>query len=253
MNNSDTSQESSILDINTDKNLNSNNDNFTITLIEENSIRNISLNKFRKKKILFGRGTNNDIVLNSLLVSPNHGFFEIINGKVKIVDNSSVNGIFVNDNKVVEAFLKDGDAIKIDNPIEPLSIGVIMIVTLGENVNEWQQFDMTSKDTITIGRNSSSDIVINHVSVPLNIANIYVQNNNFILVPSLSTNNILVNGKSISNSLLLKNRDVILIADAKLIFDNGHIYYQLYSRGVEIEAVDIMKTVRVKGKKKDIS
>ncbi len=253
MNNSDTSQESSILDINTDKNLNSNNDNFTITLIEENSIRNISLNKFRKKKILFGRGTNNDIVLNSLLVSPNHGFFEIINGKVKIVDNSSVNGIFVNDNKVIEAFLKDGDAIKIDNPIEPLSIGVIMIVTLGENVNEWQQFDMTSKDTITIGRNSSSDIVINHVSVPLNIANIYVQNNNFILVPSLSTNNILVNGKSISNSLLLKNRDVILIADAKLIFDNGHIYYQLYSRGVEIEAVDIMKTVRVKGKKKDIS
>lgn len=253
MNNSDTSQESSILDINTDKNLNSNNDNFTITLIEENSIRNISLNKFRKKKILFGRGTNNDIVLNSLLVSPNHGFFEIINGKVKIVDNSSVNGIFVNDNKVVEAFLKDGDAIKIDNPIEPLSIGVIMIVTLGENVNEWQQFDMTSKDTITIGRISSSDIVINHVSVPLNIANIYVQNNNFILVPSLSTNNILVNGKSISNSLLLKNRDVILIADAKLIFDNGHIYYQLYSRGVEIEAVDIMKTVRVKGKKKDIS
>lgn len=253
MNNSDTSQESSILDINTDKNLNSNNDNFTITLIEENSIRNISLNKFRKKKILFGRGTNNDIVLNSLLVSPNHGFFEIINGKVKIVDNSSVNGIFVNDNKVVEAFLKDGDAIKIDNPIEPLSIGVIMIVTLGENVNEWQQFDMTSKNTITIGRNSSSDIVINHVSVPLNIANIYVQNNNFILVPSLSTNNILVNGKSISNSLLLKNRDVILIADAKLIFDNGHIYYQLYSRGVEIEAVDIMKTVRVKGKKKDIS
>ena len=229
MNNSDTSQESSILDINTDKNLNSNNDNFTITLIEENSIRNISLNKFRKKKILFGRGTNNDIVLNSLLVSPNHGFFEIINGKVKIVDNSSVNGIFVNDNKVIEAFLKDGDAIKIDNPIEPLSIGVIMIVTLGENVNEWQQFDMTSKDTITIGRNSSSDIVINHVSVPLNIANIYVQNNNFILVPSLSTNNILVNGKSISNSLLLKNRDVILIADAKLIFDNGHIYYQLYS------------------------
>lgn len=253
MNNSDTSQESSILDINTDKNLNSNNDNFTITLIEENSIRNISLNKFRKKKILFGRGTNNDIVLNSLLVSPNHGFFEIINGKVKIVDNSSVNGIFVNDNKVIEAFLKDGDAIKIDNPIEPLSIGVIMIVTLGENVNEWQQFDMTSKDTITIGRNSSSDIVINHVSVPLNIANIYVQNNNFILVPSLSTNNILVNGKSLSNSLLLKNRDVILIADAKLIFDNGHIYYQLYSRGVEIEAVDIMKTVRVKGKKKDIS
>ena len=35
MNNSDTSQESSILDINTDKNLNSNNDNFTIILMEK--------------------------------------------------------------------------------------------------------------------------------------------------------------------------------------------------------------------------
>ena len=253
MDNNVKSEDLSLFQLNDEKTSGNNNDKFTITLIEKNSIKNISLDKFRKKKILFGRGANNDIILNSLLVSPNHGFFEIIDGKIKVVDNSSVNGIFVNNDKVVETFLKDGDAIKIDNPVEPLAIGVIMIVTFGENVNAWQQFDMTSKNTITIGRDSSSDIVVNHVSVPLNIANIYVQNGNFILVPRLSTNNILVNGKLLSNSLVLKKRDVILIADAKLIFDKGHIYYQVYSRGVQLEAVDIMKTVRVKGKKKDIS
>ena len=57
----------------------------TITLIEENSIKNINLNRFRKKKILFGRSQNNDIILNSLLISPNHGFFELDDDKLKII------------------------------------------------------------------------------------------------------------------------------------------------------------------------
>ena len=89
---------------------------YTITLIEENSIKNINLNRFRKKKILFGRSQNNDIILNSLLISPNHGFFELDDDKLKIIDNASTNGIYVNNIKVSETYLKDGDSIKIDNP-----------------------------------------------------------------------------------------------------------------------------------------
>lgn len=226
---------------------------YTITLIEENSIKNINLNRFRKKKILFGRSQNNDIILNSLLISPNHGFFELDDDKLKIIDNASTNGIYVNNIKVSETYLKDGDSIKIDNPVEPLAIGVIMIVTFGETVDSWQQIDLNVKNSISIGREPSSDIVINHVSVPLNVANIYKQNNSYILMPKSNINSILVNGRQLYEPIILKNRDVILIADAKLIFDKGRIYYQLYDRGVRVDAIDIMKTVRVKGKKRDIS
>ena len=146
---------------------------YTVTIIEEDRVQNIVLNKFKKQRILIGRSTNNDIVLNSLLVSPYHGFFELVDNKVRIVDNNSVNGLFVNNTKVIETYLQDGDAIKIDNPANPLAIGVIMIVTLGENLDEWQQFDLNSVEVTKIGRDPKSNIVLNHVSVPLNIANIY--------------------------------------------------------------------------------
>ena len=211
------------------------------------------LNKFKKQRILIGRSTNNDIVLNSLLVSPYHGFFELVDNKVRIVDNNSVNGLFVNNTKVIETYLQDGDAIKIDNPANPLAIGVIMIVTLGENLDEWQQFDLNSVDVTKIGRDPKSNIVLNHVSVPLNIANIYRKDGKHILAPVDKSNNILINGNLLGGTVTLKDRDVILIADAKLIYVHDRILYQMYDKGVEVDAVDIVKTVSVKGKKRDIS
>lgn len=226
---------------------------YTVTIIEENNIKNIVLNKFRKKRILFGRNSNNDIILNSLLVSPNHGFFEFVDEKLKVVDNNSINGIFVNNNRVSEIYLRDGDAIKIDNPASPLAIGVIMIISLGENVDAWQQFALNSKDVVSIGRDVKSDIVLHHVSVALNIANIYKNGDKFILVSNDPTSSILVNGYLLKGQVVLKERDVILIADAKLIYDKGRIFYQMYDRGVGVDAVDIVKTVSVKGKKRDIS
>ena len=226
---------------------------YTITIIEEDKIKNICLNDFNKTKIFFGRSLDNDIKLTSLLVSANHGYFEISNDGLRIINSNSTNGIFVNNNKVSNSLLKDGDSIKIDNPIEPLERGIIMIVTLGDNVNTWQQFDLNSKDIISIGRDSNCDIVLSHVSVPLNVANIYKKDDKFILVSNGNTNNILINGILLNGQVILKERDVILIANAKLIYDKRRILYQTYDNGVGVDAVDIVKTVKVKGKKKDIA
>lgn len=226
---------------------------YTITIIEENEIKNICLNNFGKTIIFFGRLPENDIQLTSPIVSSKHGYFEISNNSLKVVDNNSTNGIFVNNNKINNIILKDGDAIKIDNPIEPLERGIIIIVTLGDNVDTWQQFDLNSKEAVSIGRDSNCDIVINHVSVPLNVANIYKKNNQFILVANDNTNSILVNGRLLNEQVILKERDVILIANAKLIYDKRRILYQTYDNGVRVDAIDIVKTVKVKGKKKNIA
>ena len=219
---------------------------YTVTIIEEDRIQNIVLNKFKKQRILIGRSTNNDIVLNSLLVSPYHGFFELVDNKVRIVDNNSVNGLFVNNTKVIETYLQDGDAIKIDNPANPLAMGVIMILTLGENLDEWQQYDLNSVEVTKIGRDPKSNIVLNHVSVPLNIANIYKKDDKYVLAPADTSNNILINGNLLGGAITLKDRDVILIADAKLIYVHDRILYQMYDKGVGVDAVDIVKTVSVK-------
>lgn len=226
---------------------------YTITIIEENEIKDICLNDYNKNIISFGRGLNNDIKLSSLLVSSNHGYFEFLENGVKVVDNNSTNGIFINNNKVDSAILKDGDSIKIDNPDEPLDKGIIMIFTLGDIVNKWQQYDLNSKDIISIGRDNSCDIVLDHVSIALNQVNIYKKDNKFILNVINSNNNVFINGKLVNGNFILKDRDVILISNAKLIYSKGRIIYQMYDKGVSVDAVDIVKTVKVRGKKRDIS
>ena len=226
---------------------------FTITVIDENDIKNICLNDFNKNVITFGRGNNNDIILNSMLVSVNHGFFELDFNGLKIVDNNSTNGIFVNNKKIGEQYLRDGDSIKIDNPIEPLKRGIIIIVTFGTEVDNWEQFDLSVKDRITIGRADDSDIVLNHVSTSLEHAFIVKTDRGFE-INNFNNNNItMINGEILRGQVLLRERDVILIANAKIIYNKGRLLYQLYSKGVRLDAIDIVKTVKVKGQKRNIS
>ena len=229
------------------------NNQYIITVIEDSNIRTINLTSLNKQKISFGRGEDNDIVLLSPLVSVNHGYFELSNNKISVVDNQSTNGIFVNNNKIAASPLKDGDSIKIDDPVDPLNRGVIFILSTNDKVTSWKQIDLEKKQVITIGRDSSSDIVINHISVSLKHATITEKNHKFIIKDNNSTNGIMINGELLTGEISLKERDVILIANAKLIFYKNNILYQTYDSGVSLEAADITKTVKVKGKKKDIS
>lgn len=229
------------------------NNQYIITVIEDSNIRTINLTNLNKQKISFGRGEDNDIVLLSPLVSVNHGYFELSNNKISVVDNQSTNGIFVNNNKIAASPLKDGDSIKIDDPVNPLNRGVIFILSTNDKVTSWQQIDLEKKQVITIGRDSSSDIVINHISVSLKHATITEKNHKFIIKDNNSTNGIMINGELLTGEISLKERDVILIANAKLIFYKNNILYQTYDSGVSLKAADITKTVKVKGKKKDIS
>lgn len=229
------------------------NNQYIITVIEDSNIRTINLTNLNKQKISFGRGEDNDIVLLSPLVSVNHGYFELSNNKISVVDNQSTNGIFVNNNKIAASPLKDGDSIKIDDPVDPLNRGVIFILSTNDKVTSWKQIDLEKKQVITIGRDSSSDIVINHISVSLKHATITEKNHKFIIKDNNSTNGIMINGELLTGEISLKERDVILIANAKLIFYKNNILYQTYDSGVSLKAADITKTVKVKGKKKDIS
>ena len=51
----------------------------------------------------------------------------------------------------------------------------------------------------------------------------------------------------------LTEKDVIYIDDIKLIFSDHKLIYQVRDYGVRLDAIDIVKTVRVKFKKRDIS
>ena len=87
----------------------------TLSIIINGEIRNVVLDDFKKEKITFGRDPTNDIVLSSHFVSKFHGYFELKNNELIIVDNESKNGLIINEEKVNQRVLEDNDYIKLLN------------------------------------------------------------------------------------------------------------------------------------------
>jgi pSer/pThr/pTyr-binding forkhead associated (FHA) protein len=66
-----------------------------------------------KRRISIGRTKDNDIVLENRGVSRKHAQIEFNNNAAVIIDNESLNGVFVNNRKVSEELLRDEDIITI--------------------------------------------------------------------------------------------------------------------------------------------
>ncbi len=66
-----------------------------------------------KKRISIGRTHDNDIVLDNRGVSRKHSQIEFNDNAAVIIDNESLNGTFVNNRKISEEILRDGDTITI--------------------------------------------------------------------------------------------------------------------------------------------
>lgn len=235
-------------------NYNTNSFKYTITIIGEDRIRNICLNDFGKSIVTFGRSKDNDIVLSSLLVSSHHGYFNFSNGLISIFDSQSKNGFYINNLKGNNGtILKDGDSIKIDNPVEPLDKGIIMIITMGSNDNRWLEFNLQDKELVTIGRGDDCDIVLNRIAISLKHAKIIKIKEGYILSSYDNKSGVILNNNILTGQAILKDKDVIIINNIKLIYNKKQILYQAYDYGVRIDAIDVVKTVKLKGKKKEIS
>lgn len=66
------------------------------------------------EKITFGRLSDNDIVFDDQSVSRHHGYILVEGNKVYVVDNDSLNGIFVNGQRIQgKALLSNGDVVMV--------------------------------------------------------------------------------------------------------------------------------------------
>ena len=71
--------------------------------------------QMNKEMIKVGRLPDNDLVLNDALISRKHCEFRREQGRWKLVDLSSLNGVFVNNLRVTDTVLASGDVVQIGN------------------------------------------------------------------------------------------------------------------------------------------
>lgn len=225
-----------------------------VTIFDGDALpRTLQLSDFRKNCISFGRSGTNDIVLKSLLVSGEHGRFCYKNGQWAIEDRAlysdkgSTNGLIYNNTSIIHRSLCDGDFVRIDDGVETIPEGVLFVFASQESGNIWKTIKPNGKREISIGRNSSCDIVLPHINVSKLHAKIILEQGHYYIIDNSSTNGVVVNNQRISRKTLLHEKDVIVITNSKLIFTRSMISYCCYKTGVSI---DVENVVITRGKRK---
>ena len=216
------------------------------------------LNSFRKIKILFGRSPDNDIVLNSRLVSSFHGRFLFQNNCWYIEDRAvysetaSTNGLIFNNTQIRSKPLFDGDFIRIDNGTETIPKGVLFLFSLPNSANKWKTFSFSGKSAFFIGRNPECDIILPHISVSKTHAMITRENGKYYIADLDSTNGVTVNNEPIHEKKQLHEKDIITITNTRLIFTSAAIYFCSYTNGISVSTSHAVIR-RGKGKKSFIT
>ena len=231
------------------------NETYFLTIFDDNGMRTVNLKELNKHLITFGSDPNSDIVLYSNNVDFEQGYFQLTEYGLQAINTSKNFTIVGTNNKPYDdIYIAEGGFIKIINPNLSEIQGVIIVLSIGKNLDEWKQFSLQVGNT-SIGSGGYSDIILPPAGVSKHHATIHASRKTISIYDEYSVNGVYVNGVKIPSSqeFLLNNLDIILIGNSKLILYNGKIIYQIYQRGVRLDAFDIVKKVRIKFKTREIS
>ena len=237
-------------------------ENWLIVVDSNMEIRDIDLRSFKKSQISFGRDSSNNIVLKSNIVSREHGAFEFVNDEVYIYDKGSTNGLVIN-NKVYKINsrgesdarkLRNGDVIRIDDISENSDhkMGVMMLYLTHRTAGSWHGMNIVSNDRIVIGRHPQCAIHLESINVSHQHAAVYMRNGQCIIEDLHSTNGVFINGQRIIGCALLRDKDIIHIANSILFFANGIIVYKSSTDGTRVTMHNVSRTINIKGQKRYI-
>lgn len=236
-------------------------DRISLTVvIGERKPYDLELCEYNKDVITFGRSTDNDIALDSAITSSYHGFLTYEDGRVWIGDNGSTNGTYVNGQRIYEkTALSSGDAVTFESPearqtlagTTLLQYGVIMLLNESYSITEWSTYVLSDKP-VDIGRDPSCQITLNQVSVSRFHARIVGGAGQYVIYDNNSTNGVFVGGNRVVGGHVMQDRDVIFVANAKLFYSRGMLYYAKEQPSIGVDVVGATRIVKAAEGKKTI-
>lgn len=163
-----------------------------------------------------------DVVLPFNVISRNHASIHVANGKIKITDNFSKNGIFVNDRKLQQGISYNLNANDIINFSQSAIVQAIVFNTSSKITHATQVPDikisdvLAKKPVVIIGRDAVCDIVLYGSNVSRNHASVEKKGEKIYITDLGSKNGTYVNGARITGSHVIQAGDTILIGSTKL-------------------------------------
>lgn len=191
--------------------------------------------------LTIGRDPANAVTIDDPQVSRRHAEIRHVHGGYEIVDLGSTYGIFQNGQRVGRKLLADNDTFQ-------LSDSVRIVYRAGAALPPppspaMLQIEFGARDTITIGRDPSNDIPLNHPQVSRFHARLTRRGAEVVLTDLGSTNGTFVNGHPISTAPL-RETDHFQIGPYEFSLRGGLVAGVSNEGNIRVDAVNISRTVR---------
>ena len=207
----------------------------------------VNLAAYQKNEVTFGRGSENDIVLTSSLVSKRHGRFQFNGENWVVYDDNSTNGIFWNGSKIPSKRLIGGDKLLIG--YETMGNKVAFLFSDKSPQNVYRKYPLTGRNIVTIGRDIGCDIRLTHQSVFKVHCRIVMWPDGFYLERANANAPVQYNGVDMPAQCRLADMDRFMIGDTQFVYRGGILHYFQIAEGLSFEVSHLSKDVG-KGKKK---
>lgn len=207
----------------------------------------VNLAAYQKNEVTFGRGSENDIVLTSNLVSKRHGRFQFNGENWVVYDDNSTNGIFWNGSKIPSKRLIGGDKLLIG--YETMGNKVAFLFSDKSPQNVYRKYPLTGRNIVTIGRDIGCDIRLTHQSVFKVHCRIVMWPDGFYLERANTNAPVQYNGVDMPAQCRLADMDRFMIGDTQFVYRGGILHYFQIAEGLSFEVSHLSKDVG-KGKKK---
>ncbi len=221
---------------------------FSLTFVEgDHILAETTIVTNRDATTTFGRKHDNDIIVNapSQTVSGHHGYFEVRDGQLFVVDNNSMNGLYYNGARQSRIPLTLGDIVTVGMPQRGATRTVIIV---GEGDKRWSMFNLRDRRALSIGRAPENDLTLPDPTVSSQHARLDNNVHGAWTITDLgSSNGTRVNGRFVRGAVPLMGGSVIMLGNSRIVFLDTCLLVVVERQGVELVATNLVRYRTNKG------
>lgn len=195
-----------------------------------------------KDRVRIGRQEDNEIVLNNQFVSRHHADLEKRGQDYFLIPSNNISNVLLLDGDPVmdAARLQNGAKIRVGGyaPGEIITLDFLSPAGEGQQIIKFKE-----NKTMTIGRDSSNEIVLSAPAVSRFHAEVEKVGQRFRVRDLRSSNGTFVNGKSIAGETWVQPGDAIQIGPYRFVVDENELSQSDQSEGVSVDIIGLNKWV----------
>jgi ABC-type multidrug transport system ATPase subunit/pSer/pThr/pTyr-binding forkhead associated (FHA) protein len=200
-----------------------------------------------KGKITIGRAEDNDILINSMIVSRHHATLHLGRKGYEVeVMPGATNTLSRQGCPVTErTLLAHGDVLRIESDIPGQMVSMSYQAPLTAAARVPFNIEFGDREKLTFGRDAQNDVVLDMPSVSRYHAQVSRVGRRYFVTDLHSANGTYVNDKRVSGNVWLEPQDTLRIGPYRLVLgEDAFTRYDEGEQGVKVEAYHLNKQVR---------